>query len=160
MAFASITSQSQTEASLSWSLNTTKSQRHCLKRFRNSTLGRTCIYSYCRHHISLWSGKRFKHIYEHWNRRALEIVTLYEIQIFQYKGEIFCMEYQRFPLKFHTKYHINTLKYDNFIQCWKFKSFQNWELIKSMHRLAWETELSGKITILHNKFRLQSNTIA
>ena len=35
--------------------------------------------------------------------RALKILALYEIHISQYVGMIFCLEFQRAPLKFHTK---------------------------------------------------------
>ena len=39
-----------------------------------------------------------------------------------YEGEIFCVEFQRVPLKFHSKYLTHTLKDAIFIQFWKFKS--------------------------------------
>ena len=35
---------------------------------------------------------------------------LYEIIIFQCMGKIFCVEFQREPLKFHAKYLPQTLK--------------------------------------------------
>ena len=68
------------------------------------------------------SGGRFKNTYELLILRAINISILYKIEIFQCMGKIFCVEFQRFPLKFHTKYLIHTLKDDDFIQCWKFKS--------------------------------------
>ena len=37
-------------------------------------------------------------------------------------GQIFCVEFQRVPLKFHTKYLTHTLKNVYFIHRWKFKS--------------------------------------
>ena len=36
--------------------------------------------------------------------------------IFQCMGKIFCVEFQRFPLKFHTKYLTHTLKDVHFIR--------------------------------------------
>ena len=38
------------------------------------------------------------------NLRALKISTLCKNYIFQRMGKIFCVEFQRYPLKFHTKY--------------------------------------------------------
>ena len=52
-----------------------------------------------------------------------------EMCIFQCMGEIFCVEFQRASLKFHSKYLIHTLKDMIFIQCWNFKSFNIEELI-------------------------------
>ena len=37
-------------------------------------------------------------------------------------GKLFCVEFQRVPLKFHTKYLAHTLKDAIFIQCWKLVS--------------------------------------
>ena len=42
--------------------------------------------------------------------------------IFQCMGKIFCVEFQRYPLKFHTKYLVHTLKDVYFMHRWKFKS--------------------------------------
>ena len=67
-------------------------------------------------------GGRFKNAYELLNLRALEISVLYKIHIFQCMGKIFCVEFQRVPLKFHTKYRTHILKDVNFIHKWKFKS--------------------------------------
>ena len=81
----------------------------------------------CQHHLVLaqvWSGERFKNAYELLNLRALKFSTLYRIVIFQCMGKIFCVEFQRCPLKFHTKYHTHTLKDAHFIHRWKFKSSQ------------------------------------
>ena len=47
---------------------------------------------------------------------------LYKNHIFQYMGKIFCVEFQRVPLKFHTKHHTHTLNDVDFIHRWKFKS--------------------------------------
>ena len=45
-----------------------------------------------------------------------------KIYIFQCMGKIFCVEFQRYLLQFHTKYLIYTLKDTIFIQHWIFKS--------------------------------------
>ena len=68
------------------------------------------------------SGGRFKNTYELLNLRALKISMLYKNHIFQCMGKIFCVEFQRVPLKFHTKYLIHTLKDVDFILIWQFKS--------------------------------------
>ena len=67
-------------------------------------------------------GGRFKNAYELLNLRALKISMLYKIHIFQCMGKIFCVEFERVPLKFHTKYHTHTLKDVDFIHGWNFKS--------------------------------------
>ena len=66
-------------------------------------------------------GGRFKNVYELLNLRALKISMLYTNDIFQCMGKIFCVEFQRVPLKFHTKY-THTLKDVDFIDMWKFRS--------------------------------------
>ena len=68
------------------------------------------------------SGGRFKKAYELLNLRALKFSPLNKIHIFQCMGKIFCVEFQRYPLKFHTKYLTHTLKGTIFIQHWNFKS--------------------------------------
>ena len=68
------------------------------------------------------TGGRFKNTYELLNLRALKISKLHKNHIFQCMGKIFCVEFQRVPLKFHTKYLIHTLKDVDFIHIWKFKS--------------------------------------
>ena len=66
--------------------------------------------------ISLMSpGGRFKNTYELLNPRALKISMLYKNRIFQCMGKIFCVEFQRYPLKFHSKYLTHTLKDVDFI---------------------------------------------
>ena len=67
-------------------------------------------------------GGRFKNTYELLNLRALKMSMLYKNHIFQCMGKIFCVEFQRVPLKFHTKYLTHTLKDVDFIRIWKFKS--------------------------------------
>ena len=68
------------------------------------------------------SGGRFKKTYELLNLRALKISPVNKIHIFQCMSKIFCVEFQRYPLKFHTKYLTHTLKDTIFIQHWNFKS--------------------------------------
>ena len=65
---------------------------------------------------------RLKNAYELLNLRALKVSMLYKNHIFQYMGKIFCVEFQRVPLKFHTKYLTHILKDVDFIHKWKFKS--------------------------------------
>ena len=67
-------------------------------------------------------GGRFKNAYELLNLRAVKIPMLYKNRIFQCMSKIFCVEFQRVPLKFHTKYLTHTLKDVNFIHRWNFKS--------------------------------------
>ena len=61
-------------------------------------------------------GGRFKNTYELLNLRALKISKLHKNHIFQCMGKIFCVEFQRVPLKFHTKYLTHTLKDVDFIR--------------------------------------------
>ena len=61
------------------------------------------------------SGRHFKNAYELLNLRALKISMLYKNNIFQCMGTIFCVEFQRVPLEFHTKYLTHTLKDVDFI---------------------------------------------
>ena len=72
--------------------------------------------------VSEMTWGRFKNAYELLNLRALKISMLYKNLIFQCMGQIFCVEFQRVPLKFHTKYLTHTLKDVDFIHRWKFKS--------------------------------------
>ena len=53
---------------------------------------------------------------------SLQFSPVNKMHIFQCMGEIFCMEFQRGPLKFHTKYLTHTFKDAIFIQSWNFKS--------------------------------------
>ena len=70
-------------------------------------------------------GGHFKNAGELLNLRVLKFSPVNKMYIFQCMGMIFCVEFQRVPLKFHTKYLTHTLKDDNSIQCWKFKSSQS-----------------------------------
>ena len=67
-------------------------------------------------------GGRFNNAYELLTLRALKISMFHKRFIFQCMGKIFCVEFQRYPLKFHTKYLTHTLKDMTFIQHWNFKS--------------------------------------
>ena len=49
---------------------------------------------------------RFKNTYELVTLRAYKFSPVDKIHIFQCMGMIFCVEFQRVPLKFHTKYLI------------------------------------------------------
>ena len=64
----------------------------------------------------------FKNTYELLNLKALKFSHANKIHMFQCMGKIFCVEFQRYPLIFHTKYLIHTLKDMIFIQHWHFKS--------------------------------------
>ena len=68
------------------------------------------------------AGGRFKNAHELLNVRALKISMFYKNHTFLCMGKIFCVEFQRYPLKFHTIYLIHTLKDVYFIHRWKFKS--------------------------------------
>ena len=50
------------------------------------------------------------------NPRALKFSPVNKIYNFQSMDKIFCMEFQRVPLKFHTKYLTHTLKDMSFIE--------------------------------------------
>ena len=65
-------------------------------------------------------GGRFKNPYELLNLRALKISMLYKSHIFQCMSKIFCVEFQRVPLKFHAKYLTHTLKDKSFMKHWNF----------------------------------------
>ena len=58
----------------------------------------------------------FKNTYELLSLRALKFSLVNKIYIFHCMGKIFCVEFQREPLKFQTKYHTHTLKDTIFIQ--------------------------------------------
>ena len=59
----------------------------------------------------MWrQGGHFKNVYELLNLGALKILMLYKNHISQCMGKIFCVEFQRVPLKFHTTYLTHTLK--------------------------------------------------
>ena len=98
----------------------------CIKSTKSSNIQDTCI----TYHIATelkpttwWTHKElggggFKNTCELLNPRALKISMLYKICM----DKIFCVEFQRSPLKFHTKYLTHALKDVHFIHRWKFKS--------------------------------------
>ena len=76
--------------------------------------------------------------YELINQGACKFSLINKLHIFQCMDKKFCVEFQREPLKFHTKYLARTLKEIILIQYWKFKSSQIYELIKRF----WNAPLS------------------
>ena len=60
-------------------------------------------------------GGRSKNRYELLNVRALKISIFDKNHTFRCMGGVFCVEIQRVPLKFHTKYLTHTLKDVDFI---------------------------------------------
>ena len=70
----------------------------------------------------VWDRGAFQNMYELLDLRALEFSHVNKIHIFQCMGKIFCVEFQRVPLKFHTNYLTHSLKDMIFIQYWNFKS--------------------------------------
>ena len=72
--------------------------------------------SWSSHHSHRDPRGRFKNTYELLTLRALKFSPVNKIHIFQCMGKIFCVEFQRYPLKFHTKYLSHTLKDMIFVQ--------------------------------------------
>ena len=72
---------------------------------------------------------RFENTYELVNLGARQFIFINKLRIFQCMGKIFCVEFQWGPLRFHKKYLTHTLKKTIFIQYWKFKSSQIYELV-------------------------------
>ena len=70
----------------------------------------------------LGSGGHFKKAYQLLNLRALKFSRVNKMPVFQCISKIFCVEFQREPLKFHTKYLTHTLEDTIFIQHWNSKS--------------------------------------
>ena len=68
-----------------------------------------------------WRRGRFKYTNELLNLRALKFSPVNKIHTFQCIGKLFCVEFRRYPLKFHTKYLTHTLKDMIFIQHWNSK---------------------------------------
>ena len=83
------------------------SRPQCDKTHSASQMGMTCC-NWTLHKMP--AGERFKNAYELLNLKALEYSHVNKMQIFQCVGNIFCVEFQRYPLKFHTKYLTHTLK--------------------------------------------------
>ena len=67
-----------------------------------------------------WPGVHFKSSYEFLNLRALKFSPVNKIHIFQCMANIYCVEFQSEPLKFHTIYLTHSFKYAIFIQSWNF----------------------------------------
>ena len=88
-------------------------------------------------------GGRFKNVYELSNIRTLKISISHKKHIFQCMGKMFCVEFQRFPLKFHTKYLTHTMKDADFIHRWKFMRSKVFLKCPSIQKL------SGKLLYLH-----------
>ena len=79
-------------------------------------------------------GGRFKNTYELLNLRALKFSPVNKIHMFQCTGKIFCVEFQRYPLKLHTKYFPYTERYDFYT------TLQFWELLDlRAHTRFWNT---------------------
>ena len=57
-----------------------------------------------------------KNVYELLNLGALNISMFYKNHVFQCMSKKFCVEFQRVPLKFHTKYLTHILKEVDFIK--------------------------------------------
>ena len=68
------------------------------------------IYGYPNLKWDVQTGGHFKNTYELLNPRALKFSPVDKIYIFQCMDKIFCVELQRYPLKFHIKYLTHTLK--------------------------------------------------
>ena len=80
-------------------------------------------------HWDMWPGGHFKHTYKLVNLGACKFSLVKKLHIFQCMGKIFWVEFQRKPLKFHTKYLTHTLNETIYFQCWKFRSSKIYELI-------------------------------
>ena len=94
------------------------------------------------HHMQLWytiyvPGRRFKNIHKLLNLRAPKIALLYKNCIFECMG-IFCVEFQRYPLKFHTKYTTNW---------WKDMYFFTGEILRALraHEYFWNVPLETAV---------------
>ena len=71
---------------------------------------------------------RFKNTYELLNLRALKFSHVNKIHIFQYMGKIFCVEFQRYRLKFHTIYLTHCIH-------WKKRLLYNIEVLRALESL-------------------------
>ena len=72
---------------------------------------------------------RLKNAYELLYLRVPEISMFDKNCIFEWMGKVFCVEFQRVPLKFHTKYLTHTFRDVYLVFRWKFKSSLVQELI-------------------------------
>ena len=79
-----------------------------------------------RHHVwqavnnDDWPNQK---IYELLTQRAPQDSLLYNNGNFQCMGKIFCVGFQRYPLKLDAKHLTHKLKYVFFIEVWKSKSY-------------------------------------
>ena len=95
------------------------------------------------------SGGCFINAYELVNLGTLKFSTWYKNHVFQCTGKIFCVEFQKAPLKFHTKYLTHTLKDVYFVEEWRFKSFQIYKLLSVLFKwhpistFKWNLQLPG-----------------
>ena len=78
-----------------------------------------CVAVGCNHII----GWVLNTLYKLLNLRALKYSHVNEMHIFQCMGKRFCVQFQRVPLKFHTKYLTHILNDTIFIQHWYRKCF-------------------------------------
>ena len=92
---------------------------------------------------------RFKNTYELVGLGARKFSLIDKLHIFQSMCKIFCMEFQREPLKFHTKYLTHTWKEMIFIQYWRFRCSQIYKLVN-----FFETP-PGPISIPYNRSYLE-----
>ena len=96
---------------LRWWLGAAQAARHCLNKCGSRSLTTNGITKPHGARItSQCPGGRFKKAYELLNLRALKFSPAHKMHIFQCMGKLFCVEFQRYPLKFHTKYISHTLK--------------------------------------------------
>ena len=90
-------------------------------------------------------GDHFKNVSELVNLRAPKFSILNKNHLFQCMGKIFCVEFQRFPLKFHTKNLTHTLKDVYFIDKWQFMSSYIYELLYlRAHKCFWNDPQIGQ----------------
>ena len=79
----------------------------------------------------------FKNTYELVTLGAPKISLINKLHIFQCMGNIFCVEFQREALKFHTKYLTHRFNETFFIRYRKLKSSQIYELVSVFAMPSW-----------------------
>ena len=101
------------------------------------TSGNLCCKACCSVGTQKWDpGGCFKNTYELLKLKALKFLPVNKIYISQCMGKIFCVEFQRYPLKFHTKHLTYTLKDMIFIQH-LFSVFQITASLSARSRQLW-----------------------
>ena len=75
---------------------------------------------WCDHLV--WPGGVSKNAWELFDLRTLKFSTVFRNCVFQYMGKIFCVEFQKGPLKFHTKCLTHILNDMYVIENWTFRS--------------------------------------